>query len=524
MKRNSLIFLGIILFTLIISGIPPIIENNPNATNEPDNKELIEELKNSEWVSGYNYSMNTNAPYSWIEINETGTNITSDFNDLDDGSTGISFSGQGWNFTFYGTEYNTVNVSTNGFMCFSGQGNLEAHSPLPVPQDCTQPTTDYYNDTAFLLYSDFNLDPSHLRGGGSVFYKFGGAAPNRYLVIEYFQVNNYSEAHDGDLIGDFEAIFYENGDIKFQYKLVRDLVWNPGYIPVVGLDHGDLINYSNYTENLNSITGGDVEELAVYFRLNRNYTMDTNADYSWYELRRDGAHMTWLSNRDDDYENITFIGQGWNFTFYDTEYINISVSSNGWMSFTNLGDTDWLLDDIPSAWDKHQDCVSLFCTDIDLGEGGDVYYYFGGSKPNRYLIIEYYRAVNWDDDKLIGSFEVIFHESGNIKFQYQEVRAGVEYDGTIIGLDHGDLTFYNNYTPYLSLPLTSKAIKFIIDASAEDLVDFVATLPPPSGGGGDDDDDDDEEAAIPGPDIFLVLSITVLAIIALAFKLKKKFK
>ena len=43
------------------------------------------------------------------------------------------------------------------------------------------------------------------------------------------------------------------------------------------------------------------------------------------------------------------------------------------------------------------------------------------------------------------------------------------------------------------------------------------------GGGGGGGDDDDEEAIL-GPDIFLLSSITVLAIIALAFKFKKKIK
>ncbi|MFX1481380.1 MAG: hypothetical protein ACFFCI_25150, partial [Promethearchaeota archaeon] len=488
-----------------------------------------EALKTSEWNPDYNYTIIDNYPYSWIEINETGTNITNTFmrfgsQNLDDGSTGISFSGQGWNFTFYGTEYDTVNVSTNGFICFSGQGTLWENTARTIPQDGT--VRGEHIDTAFLFHTDINLGrgAGWGFGGGSVFYEFKGTAPNRYLVIEYFQVKNWTNALPG-LIGDFEAIFYENGTIKFQYKLVRELMWDQYSAPVVGLDHGDLINFSNYTNNWTKTFTGDVKELAVYFELNLNYTMDTNADYNWYEIIRDGTHMTWLSNEDDGAENITFIGQGWNFTFYDTEYSYINVSSNGWMSFTNLGDTDEWIDDIPSNIPENQDCVSLLCTDIDLDEGGDVYYYFGGSSPNRYLIIEYYRAHEGFTSDLIGDFEVIFYESGNIKFQYKLV-TDIAYDLTpIIGLDHGDLSYYNSYTP--TLPLNSKAIKFIFNASAEDLVDFTATIPPPAAAAaapGDDDDDDDGEEAIPGFDLYLILLSSLLALIAIVKKFRKHKK
>ncbi|KKL66119.1 hypothetical protein LCGC14_2148150 [marine sediment metagenome] len=36
-------------------------------------------------------------------------------------------------------------------------------------------------------------------------------------------------------------------------------------------------------------------------------------------------------------EVISFDSAGWNFTFYETEYHKVYVSTNGWMSFTNLG-------------------------------------------------------------------------------------------------------------------------------------------------------------------------------------------
>lgn len=504
-----------------------LVEISDDKSNEVNKDNHI---KTSEWVPGFNYTIIDNYPYSWIEINETGTLLAYVSNEDDDAESINITAEDGWEFTFYGTSYTNITVDTNGWMTFQnandgwtynfdGQGSYDWRD---IPQNCSDWSDSYdnnrnHNDTVCLLATD--LIPSDY---GQIFYEFFGNAPNRYLVIEYFEVAEIN----AESYLTMEAIFYENGDIKFQYKNITDPMSGMGWDypdAKVGLVHGDLINYSNYTNDWNAAFGGAVNELAVYFRLNRNYTMDTNADYNWYELRRDGTHMTWLSNEDDEYDIINFTGQGWNFTFYDTEYTNISVSSNGWMSFPNLGDTrNWIVD-IPNNILENQDCVSLLSADLDLETGGDVYYYFGGSSPNRYLIIEYYRAYDFDNEMLVGDFEVFFHESGNIKFQYKLVTDIAYADFPIIGLDHGDLTYYNNYAP--TLPLTEKAIKFIIDASAEDLVDFTATIPPPAAApSGDDDDDDDGEEAIPGFDLYLILLSSILALIAVVKKLRKNNK
>ena len=99
---------------------------------------------------------------------------------------------------------------------------------------------------------------------GDVYYQFFGTAPNRYLVIEYHQVAEV-DYYDPQTM---EAIFYENGDIHFQYKsIIIDSTWSyPN--AVVGLDHGDLINYNVYTNNWSqTFNNQSVFEKSVYFRL-----------------------------------------------------------------------------------------------------------------------------------------------------------------------------------------------------------------------------------------------------------------
>ncbi len=195
------------------------------------------------------------------------------------------------------------------------------------------------------------------------------------------------------------------------------------------------------------------------------YIMNPNAEYSWIEINVTGTNMTSISNEDDDYQVLDiFAEDGWNFTFYETNYSKIYVSSNGWMSFTNKGDTeDWLYG-IPSQNSENIDCIALLCEDLNLDDfdfgGGDVFYNFSGTAPNRYLVIEYYQAYDYSNEELVGDFEVILYENGTIKFQYKTVNDLDRFE-PIIGLDHGDMTNYNLYDA--TLPLTSIAILFVFN-------------------------------------------------------------
>jgi len=187
------------------------------------------------------------------------------------------------------------------------------------------------------------------------------------------------------------------------------------------------------------------------------YIMDTNAAYSWIEISGTGTWMA-ISNSDDNAETISFLGAGWNFTFYEINYSSITVSSNGWMSFPDLGDTgDWI-DDIPGASAENIDAVALLEDDLDPGSRGDIYYEFRGSAPNRYLVIQYDDVGSCCSGDYVGTFEVIFYENGDIKFQYQDVSDEPYPD---IGLDHGDLVNYNRWET--STPFSSKAISFTFD-------------------------------------------------------------
>ncbi|MFW9820940.1 MAG: hypothetical protein ACFFE5_15135, partial [Candidatus Thorarchaeota archaeon] len=194
--------------------------------------------------------------------------------------------------------------------------------------------------------------------------------------------------------------------------------------------------------------------------------MNYSAAYSWIEISTSGTLMN-ISDEDDSYEAISFISEGWNFTYYESQYNIIYVSTNGWMSFTNLGETQFICAPIPDLSNKNKDCVALFCSDLSPFNGGEIYYEFRGLAPFNYLVIEYHNIYSGDNN-YIGSFQVIFNQSGMIKFQYQNINYLNEYN-VIVGLDHGDLTNYNSYSGINknNLPYMNKAIDFTFNEISE---------------------------------------------------------
>ena len=122
------------------------------------------------------YELDQTGTFAPIDIS-TSTNTVS--LDDDDNSSALPI---GFDFNFYGITYSDFYISSNGFISFVGDDDNTAQA-LP---DSSSP-----NNLIALAWED--LDPS--QGGqpaaNVIRYQTVGSAPNRILVVEYFEVEHY---------------------------------------------------------------------------------------------------------------------------------------------------------------------------------------------------------------------------------------------------------------------------------------------------------------------------------------------
>jgi hypothetical protein len=151
-------------------------------------------LNNPKTTSGgpdeFGYKWSTIA-IDWIDASG-GTSVSlSD----DDYTTGIPL---GFEFTYYGLNYSQVNIMSNGWVSFS---NSDSWYPDCVPGG--------YGGA--IVPFGLDLNPP---AGGYIKYLTGGAAPQRFFVVEYNNIRLYGS----DTFQTFQVVFYEsNNAIRFQY-------------------------------------------------------------------------------------------------------------------------------------------------------------------------------------------------------------------------------------------------------------------------------------------------------------------
>ena len=119
----------------------------------------------------------------------------------------------GFPFKFYENTYSSLYISTAGAAGFDGSNLVGRTGTSWVPSA----------DTPNNFIAPY-LAPLWVNSGsysGRVYYLRGGSAPDRYLVVEWYQVQD-------DLNGQFtfEVILYENGNIAFSYQ---SMVHGDGY-------------------------------------------------------------------------------------------------------------------------------------------------------------------------------------------------------------------------------------------------------------------------------------------------------
>ncbi len=131
--------------------------------------------------------------FDWVDISAVGTPIASLTGDDQSAVVPIGFP-----FPFYGTQFESVNVKTNGFLSFTSTATNLTNNPLP-------------NSSAPENLLAVFWDDLHFRSQARARYYNDGSR----FIVEFDHVDRYSSTTPSDLT--FQVILYPSGRIVYQY-------------------------------------------------------------------------------------------------------------------------------------------------------------------------------------------------------------------------------------------------------------------------------------------------------------------
>ncbi|MEM1054490.1 MAG: M36 family metallopeptidase [Bacteroidota bacterium] len=163
--------------------------------------------------------------YDWVDISGTGTAVTL----ADDDSEPVSLP---WNFSFYGTEYSTVFVASNGYLLFGSGSTAYTNEPIPTASAPNNLVAPFWDD----------LNPTR---GGQVYVQDMG---DGRFVVQWDGVPHYDTSSETMT---FQVILYEGGAMLFQYQEFTD-------------DANDTLSHTIGIENANGTDGLQVVHNSAY--------------------------------------------------------------------------------------------------------------------------------------------------------------------------------------------------------------------------------------------------------------------
>jgi hypothetical protein len=152
----------------------------------------------------FGYTWDDSVPFAWIDATSgTDTGMSGDSWWQRFGPVNLPFA-----FKYYENTYAQVYIAASGYVAFTDEGAWPWQSRLPWPGKPNNVVAPYW--------APLKLATNGPRG--RVYYKSGGAPPNRYFVVEWHQV---TDVWRQESTFTFEVILYENGDILFQYATMN---------------------------------------------------------------------------------------------------------------------------------------------------------------------------------------------------------------------------------------------------------------------------------------------------------------
>jgi hypothetical protein len=273
----------------------------------------------------------------------------------------------GFDFNFFGAVYNEFRISSNGYItfdlmtfsngCCSGQAIPDAMES---------------NNLISLAWNDLN--PSE---GGTIGYTTIGMAPNRVLIVDFTSVPHFG---GGGTPITVQAKLFEGTDI-IEIHCTQSVA--DGTPQTIGVENAaGTCGVTALGMNANS-------SLSVVNEMIR-FSADAGSYY---------GHQTGLPN--DPYSGVltpvslandelsAAVPLGFSFDFYGTNYTEAYVSSNGFLTFSNDGNSGCCDGGLLPNAATPNNMIAFAWNDLDPSLGGTIGYTTIGTAPNRVFVLDF---------------------------------------------------------------------------------------------------------------------------------------
>lgn len=204
MKKHLLLLVHV--FAAAFTAGAQIIYTGPDTVACPGSITLSATTNNNSSANGYTVTSIPYGPYSFT----SGTNV---FLGDDAVSNVLNI---GFTFSFMGNSYMQFYIGSNGWVAFSLQPSSFTLLPLPsndpnIPKNC-------------VMGAFQDLNPG---AGGSIYYTTTGTAPNRKLIVSWYNVPLYS----CNTPVTQQIVLYESSNIIENYYMNKPVCtsWSNGY-------------------------------------------------------------------------------------------------------------------------------------------------------------------------------------------------------------------------------------------------------------------------------------------------------
>lgn len=155
-------------------------------------------------ADAFGYTATDEISFTFQDISTTGTRVLAGF---DDGSASANL---GFDFNFYGTNYNSASFSSNGLISFTGSNSQFTNQNLTT----TAPNGNY--PSMAVLWDDWQFQQS---GTDAVYYQTVGTAGNRQFITQWNLASGFLTSPSTVT---FQSVLFEgSNDILLSYQDVN---------------------------------------------------------------------------------------------------------------------------------------------------------------------------------------------------------------------------------------------------------------------------------------------------------------